>query len=886
MQIDCKRRSKNRIMNVALFKQLAEALQPIYPLISKLDIWIFLLDYENYSDTPLEGYSVSRWLQNQRLPKNLNNYLKGKNIWDIEHYIYMKQGNDSYTTYKKTLQKLYTEYIADPNCNLSINELLSDLIRKALFDDYRYFPPTPPFLFNGNSVTISKSYIERKEESETILTSMKSNHKLLIYGSGGSGKTQLAKKYVRDNRDNYQEVCFVQYLGSLDRTIESIIFKDSGENSEKSTGSKSDKKNWNYLKYKSERSLLCIDNMDSEACVMKEELSRLQELSLSILITSRTACQTEGFTHLNVKNMDKNQATALFNSQFPDGLPDSDVLPALLHKLKYHPLLVDLAARTLKKSRMSIQSFSKHLERKGFTDIENVPKIKLTYDNKDTSPSGHILAMLDVYSETGDIMLLKKLSCLCPVPIPLYMVRRYIPEKELTSKKLQDFTDRGWIDLDIDENGKDIIQMHPLISDTIFYARSIVFDDYELFIERIHANVNSKTATGNEIPIFQEILLTIFKRLDNTIRDQNNKNQKQISLTRTRWWQFCLDCIQYYLEYFNTEYAEYILNSILQNGSHLKYEQTQPLVKYILDYLKDWINGKSSKESLFANFDKIGDMLLEINAHQNAGDFSSFETLLIFLHFFLQSIIMENHIHLRKLNMIQAIVDSNDILHNSNPDSDTDEKIDSMNQTAQYMKHLSVQLCFFETLTYSKQLTTSDNFQQIWYRINADYYYNVGCSQCCLYNFPEGITSLQNSYEIYRLSEDEHMQLITLAQILFFQLYYYLYLARSEDVLLSLIPYREDFHILYEKLISALTAAEYYTCFLARSLESIYDASVNKYSQNNFSLLEELSNPDLKTYQLFSHNPHALLLKELVEKITFELKAMQADMISEHFKDI
>ncbi|CCA76280.1 related to kinesin light chain [Serendipita indica DSM 11827] len=232
---------------------------------------------------------------------------------------FTSKGNDNYRTVRYHLEA-YVDHGPEAVCKEWVRE---DDCRNAAKGKSA---PEPGVMPKPRPVP-SRTYIERKNIEYLITQKLlqtgqgKRQPRCILYGLGGSGKTQLATKWIQDHEHNFSRVIFVD--ASSQQHLEADL-----ERSIRSLGPEYAKMTWNdavaYLDGKEKGWLLFFDNADSEKLELRPYLPG--SVHGTILITTRNAhCNKyarDGAVH--VGDLEDNEAVNLLHT-IANVAPASDV---------------------------------------------------------------------------------------------------------------------------------------------------------------------------------------------------------------------------------------------------------------------------------------------------------------------------------------------------------------------------------------------------------------------------------------------------------------------------------------------------------------------------------------------------------------------------------
>jgi len=356
-------------------------------------------------------------------------------------------------------------------------------IKKAVFVDKKkklHFPTIPkPDPFIGRDDLLVDIH-RRLQQDEPVL---------LVNGLGGIGKTAAAQVYANKYRDSYQYITSVFVSEDLRQSVVDKLSQPLGIDFEPNSSVVQRFEavilGLQQVKAKKKPNLLLLDNANDQQDLINLKYL-LKSTGWNILVTSR--CHPDEYAMVAVAELSPAEALNLFRHYYPI---DSDLLPALLDKIDYHTLLIELIAKAGKKKRLSIEQLLARLE-SGLShkDLQRIITVGSHADSqlreKQAKLYEYILAMfepaeLDAEKQT----ILRYFSVLPSEDIPLAHLEKLfaVEDENQFEDDLDSLFQSGWLSAK-DESYK----MHALVQDVVFVKLAVD-----------NANVAELIATLSEI---------------------------------------------------------------------------------------------------------------------------------------------------------------------------------------------------------------------------------------------------------------------------------------------------------------------------------------------------------------------------------------------------
>jgi len=424
------------------------------------------------------------------------------------------------------------------NNNAELITALNHILDLLKFDYY---------LINHNVYrTSGNDYIPRTQEIQGIRNILDQYHMAYLYGMGGIGKSETARVYAEEYRNDYSVIQLIGYQTDLAKTIASLSFSDD-EGFNENAHNEDDRYQIVYTRLSdkllnNERTLIIIDNYnyisyaakdisDNDLKVLetnRKVLQDLSKLSVHLVFTTRNTPLPHDIRQgIEIKEFSIDELRELFfriNPIDKDNPERIKKVDKILELTGFHTLTVDLIAR----QSVSIEGMGNHtlddlidvISRSGMNNEVDVI-VSNNKDEKDTYDIvyNHIKVLFDFtrLSETEEYVLAT--AALLPVTgmkekdfcelIAIDKVSNQ-PTGWGLNKTITKLVESGWLR----RSGKEIVttNMHPIIAD-------IVSNELKSFysIDKLHNLYNGlKPNNNNWLPYGVEgmcMILNIIKIL-------------------------------------------------------------------------------------------------------------------------------------------------------------------------------------------------------------------------------------------------------------------------------------------------------------------------------------------------------------------------------------
>ncbi len=289
---------------------------------------------------------------------------------------------------------------------------------------------------------------------------------LFITGMGGIGKSTLLRKYLAANRDSFDSVLYLYYNGSIQDMINNdshVFINTTAKDKEESRKDYFDRKLRQICQLtKGTRTILVIDNFYGE---ITPEFIQLTNADWRIIVVTRHDQLRSNYPVIHLQAIkESSDLYSLFQTYSNKSLQENDraCLDNIIRKISGHTLVLELVARQMIKSHITLAETSKLMDAHGFADIAP----EKVYFEKDSLPSidtiKNIISAI-FCAEQQSPLSRKILKCLSLFNLPGIDIHLFAEMLALNSKdSLNDLMDDGWINI-----SNETLSLHPVIREII-----------------------------------------------------------------------------------------------------------------------------------------------------------------------------------------------------------------------------------------------------------------------------------------------------------------------------------------------------------------------------------------------------------------------------------
>lgn len=430
--------------------------------------------------------------------------LFGRHSEDGEHRGFSKYPFDRCGKYEKYItrpdvQSLFAKLFrntlrSSPKNRFSDMESVVKLMDKIIeeLEKKEFFVPVLP--------PVTRCFVGRECELKMISEHLENNNVLFINGVGGIGKSTLVRKFIHENKSEYDIMLYLEYDGDIKRTITddkqihiSTVSRYSGEKIDDYYDRKL-KAVKNICSGK--KTLLVIDNYTD---MVTKELNSILSMGYDTVIVTRNSIPKNSYPIMTIGRIESSsELWKLISHDLGRSMTREEKADfgTMIELTQGHTLVLELIARQIGSGNISVNKALELIRSKGFThySYDKVGNIK---DGEEIYAAiGNIVSELFKAGDMsdGDIAVLKTLS--------LFGVRGYESDLFCHIMKIINYADlltlsgQGWIYAD------ERVRVHPVIAEAV---RDWKWPDipHELIMELYSsaADINSGLGNAEQIKI-------------------------------------------------------------------------------------------------------------------------------------------------------------------------------------------------------------------------------------------------------------------------------------------------------------------------------------------------------------------------------------------------
>lgn len=363
----------------------------------------------------------------------------------------------------KTLRKFFNKSIALSTLSRwkNIEPLLETLDELISLADVEKIFVRDNFSYN------TANFIGRTNELSTIREILNRNQIIFLSGFGGIGKTELAKKYAADLREEYDTIIFCRYDTSIIDLVTNEIDINGVEQAKNESAEDYFKRKLLVMRENlNTRCLIIVDNLDTDE---DENLEELLSCPCKFIVTTREDFSDYNFCQLNVDKIDDAEEIAEVFRIYNDknySAEDFAEVEKIIRLVDNHTMTVELIAKYLRKIDESpAVLYRKFLANEGITSVDNI-KIKQRKDKRlrSTDINRHLRFLFNLSNFSADeLEIMRSLSLAGGVRIRKEYFAELLNLENVSG--VDKLIKSGWIEYnDVTEK----ISLHQIISDLVY----------------------------------------------------------------------------------------------------------------------------------------------------------------------------------------------------------------------------------------------------------------------------------------------------------------------------------------------------------------------------------------------------------------------------------
>lgn len=325
-----------------------------------------------------------------------------------------------------------------------------------------------PYLLDLPKWQPSKNCVGRKKEIKEIKRRLDEDGYVFIKGIGGLGKSEIAKLFAENYKNEYHTVQFCKFSDSLKSVVATMPINGIDERNYGNAEELIKEKN-KVLHLSDDKTLIIVDNFNVTYDDFLRDFLPSDNKSFKVIFTTRCSMAAEYYeskTYILPK-LSLEECKELFFAHVSINTNEyEEIAEHLIRFVDYNTLIIVLMAIAIRKSCITLHEMLSYLEEQKIESIETEFFHEYDFSSDEVRAYNRIYAHLTtIFSILGlsDIQkeILKNATLISQDGIGLNDFVKQCDSNSFNQIAVDEVVALGWLNKD----SNDIISMHPIISD-------------------------------------------------------------------------------------------------------------------------------------------------------------------------------------------------------------------------------------------------------------------------------------------------------------------------------------------------------------------------------------------------------------------------------------
>lgn len=326
-----------------------------------------------------------------------------------------------------------------------------------------------PYIQNLPKWQPSKNCIGRKNEIKEIKRRLDKDGYVFIKGIGGLGKSEVAKLFAEQYKDEYHTVQFCKFSDNLKSVVATMPINGINERNYENADELVKEKN-KVLHSADNKTLIIVDNFNVTYDDFLREFLPSDNKSFKVIFTTRCTMAAEYYESktYDLPKLSLDECKKLFFAHLSSPVNDKDgyIVEELVKYVDYNTLIIVLMAIAVRKSGLTLSEMLSSLEEQKVDSIETEFFHEYDFSSDEINEYNKIYAHLTtIFSISGltdsQKEILKNATLISLNGIGVNEFVENCGSSKINKESVEDVVALGWLDKD----GNEVISMHPIISD-------------------------------------------------------------------------------------------------------------------------------------------------------------------------------------------------------------------------------------------------------------------------------------------------------------------------------------------------------------------------------------------------------------------------------------
>ena len=382
-----------------------------------------------------------------------------------------------------------------------------DIRKPNLLPSGSLSPILTDFVIDGGVPKPCRYFCGREDELAALHDALIHNGKVYLQGIPGIGKSELAKAYAKEHKEDYTNILYLSYTGDLKTDITNLIFADDLPEDDLDTRFR---KHNRFLRSLKDDTLLIVDNFNTNA-MSDPVLDIVIKYRCRVLFTTRS--NLPGPCCLPVEEITDDNALFQFVSNFYSSAEQRrEVVGQIIETVHRHTLAVELAARLLETGILEPEKVLAKL-REEHASFDATDKISVSKDGKSSRATyyDHIHTLFALFRLAAAQREIMQSMTLIPLTgVPAHLFARWMGFRDLND--VNEMAELGFLQVKPGNR----IALHPMM-------KEVAVSELSPSITGCHALLESIRATcqihGKDVPYYKLMFQTVENALDLAVKD-------------------------------------------------------------------------------------------------------------------------------------------------------------------------------------------------------------------------------------------------------------------------------------------------------------------------------------------------------------------------------
>lgn len=326
-----------------------------------------------------------------------------------------------------------------------------------------------PYLLNLPKWQPSKYCVGRKAELKEIKHRLDSDGYVFVKGIGGLGKSEIAKLFAEQYKEEYHTVQFCRYTDSLKTLVTTMPVNGVDDKDYKNADELYKEKN-KILHSSDSKTLIIVDNFNVTYDEFLRDFLPNDSNSFKVIFTTRCTMAAEYYEKkiYNLPKLSLKDCKQLFAAHLNQIETDDTVIEDIIEYVDYNTLIIVLMANAIKRSGVSAWEMLERLEKQEIDSVEDKIFHEYDFSSEEVEAynkiNAHLMTIFSVCNlDATQKEILKNATLIFPNGIGLDDFVENCKSEKVDTVSVENIIALGWLDA----NAQNIITMHPIVSDLL-----------------------------------------------------------------------------------------------------------------------------------------------------------------------------------------------------------------------------------------------------------------------------------------------------------------------------------------------------------------------------------------------------------------------------------